>query len=141
MGVFGKKWILVLNLLIFGFIGLSFGREALRDWEIDRDIAQLQKEAAALEAENLSLRELALAFQTESYLEREARLKLGLKKQGEELVVVQTPDHLWQEEQTRGIETELTVIDEAANPSEHLLNPTKWWLFFFDPTRFEQLSS
>jgi len=79
----------VVNAVILVLLALSFGREFLRNMEIQHDIADLKAQATSLEAKSLEIAQLNTAFQTESYIEREARLKLGLKKPGEEVVVVQ----------------------------------------------------
>lgn len=143
------RWLLLINLVLVVFLGMSLGREYMRSRDIQTQIDELTAQAEALQAHNLELTELATAFQTESYLEREARLKLGLKKPGETVVIVQ-------EEQGRAVSEN---DQEKANPSEEpssdpraalteeqdallaLANPWKWWYYFFDQPRYQQILS
>lgn len=136
---FRNKWLLVANLVILVLIGMSFGREFLRDYQIQKDIETLQTQAEELQVKNTSIRELALAFQTESYLEREARLKLGMKKPGEEVVVVRTNPQGAQTEEAVQLEGELETIDAAIESAGTVSALKKWWVYVFDPDLFLEL--
>lgn len=132
----------VALLLLLVFLALSFGREMIRSRSIARDVAALEAQAVALEARHLEITRLADTFQTEAFVEREGRLKLGLKKPGEEVVVIQTEPAL-----------RTGATGEAAGPSlaseaslttsvaQERSNPSKWWIYFFDHTQFDSLSS
>jgi cell division protein FtsB len=143
------RWLLLINLVLVAVLGMSLGREYMRSRDIQTQIDELTAQAEALQAHNLELTELATAFQTESYLEREARLKLGLKKPGETVVIVQ-------EEQGRSISTndqgkqnasEVPSSDPRAALTQEqgalmaLANPWKWWYYFFDQSRYQQMLS
>lgn len=81
-----------------------------------RDIVQTQKEELArLEAENRLLEEARLQAQTPEFIEKAAREKLGLVKDGE--VVVMLP----QGQEAPG----------AAGAGESIPNWKKWWGLFF----------
>jgi len=86
--------IAVVVFLIFTNVKISEKRKAL---EAQRDA--LEKEIQILEEKNRQLKDEASKQQTESFLEAEAREKLGFKKPGEEVVVV-----LPSEEQKEGVE-------------------------------------
>lgn len=136
---------LVVNVIVLGLLGLSFGREMVRTVEIQRDIASLKNQADELAARNLQMTQLNAAFQTESFVESEARLKLGMKKPGEEVLVIQHPDTPTPTvagEQTSA-DAEATQLADASVSADgsSIANPTKWWYYFFDSSRFTQLSS
>lgn len=136
------RWrlLLVVNFLVIVFLGLSLSREVVRSRAIGSEIAQLQAQADELAAQNIDLSELRTAMQTESYIEREARLKLGMKKPGETVVVVQE----------EGTDTRRQEIGDASDPLDFVLddqetavavaNPTKWWYYFFDKNAFNALT-
>jgi len=129
---------LVVNLLVLGFLALSFGREFMRDWEINREIDALRTEAEELQAHNLEIAQLNNELNSEMFIEGEARLKLGLVKPGEQLVVVMDDEA-----------ADSGVVTETYAPVQHLdyepaeldtvANPTKWWYYFFDHAKYQTL--
>ncbi|NBS41615.1 septum formation initiator family protein, partial [bacterium] len=84
------RLLFVINAVVLVALALSFGREWMRNREIRDQIAALQSQAQALETRNLEIADLNTAFRTQSFIEREARLKLGLKKPGENVVIIQS---------------------------------------------------
>lgn len=141
------KWrfFFVLNLLLVVFLGMTLGREFFRTREIQNEISELQAQADSLAARNIALSELQTAVQTESFIEREARLKLGMKKPGEEVVVIQGKA----EGTTEGTGT--SVAENETDPLGLVLatqgdqprtaNVTKWWYYFFNKSSFNALLS
>jgi len=132
----GFRYLFVFNLALIIFLSVILGREFVRGQEIERQISALQAEAQALAVRNVEISELRTAFQSESFIEREARLKLGLKKPGEELAVVQAKSAALVFGESTGENNPLTVLaPEALAP---VANPTKWWYYFFDRAAFAQ---
>ncbi len=132
------RYLIVINLIIATALGVSLGREVVRNTTIDAEIAALQADAEELMARNIEMSELKTAMQTESYIEREARLKLGMKKPGEQVVVVQMGESQAQEftgDESDPLGMLLTVEDSKIV----VANPGKWWYYFFDKQRFSQL--
>lgn len=138
------RFLFIVNLLVIGFFGLTIGREFLRTHEIQKEIQYLQTESDELFARNVSLSELQTAVQTESFIEREARLKLGMKKVGEQVVVIQ--------EQTNEQQKNLSDASiESTDPLNYVLtneevetvfaNATKWWYYFFHKTAYNKLNT
>ena len=64
----------------------------IRDWpqktEVARQLEDLEAKIAAVEKERERKERLADYLNSESYLEKQARLRLNLKKEGEEVVFV-----------------------------------------------------
>jgi cell division protein FtsB len=120
------RWIIVMNVVLFGLIGFGFGEEYLRNREIEGEIARMQSENAALQAQKLSSLSLIDTLSSSYYVEGEAR-QSGLGKDGEQLVIVQD-DH--------GGEA------AVAAPISHddIPNPLRWYYFFFDHAQFDALS-
>lgn len=125
------RYLFLVNGIVLLLLGFAFGREYVRNREIRYMISDLQGKAEALEARNLEISRLGDALQTESSIEREARLKLGLKKPGETVVVVRRdPDAV----------IPAAKDPNAFDPSAPIANPAKWWLYFFDQTKYRQLA-
>ncbi|MCR4313666.1 MAG: septum formation initiator family protein [Candidatus Uhrbacteria bacterium] len=136
------RWrlLLVVNFLVIGFLGVSLSREVVRTRTISAEIAQLQAQADELAAQNIDLSELSTAMQTESYIEREARLKLGMKKPGETVVVVQEEAESLTNEETANANDPLGLVLDDASATVAVANPSKWWYYFFDQNTFNALS-
>lgn len=136
------RFLFLINLVIILFISVSLGREFLRNYEIKNDIQQLQARADSLSAQHIRLTELNQAIQTEFFLEREARLKLGMKKPNENVLVVRQP-----EARVEGVQNgqdggevaidPLHILEEFEQPE--VANPTRWWYYLFDQSEFNNL--
>jgi hypothetical protein len=116
-------------------------REVIRSRAIGEEIAQLQAKADALAAQNIDLSELRIAMQTESYIEREARLKLGLKKPGETVVVVQDQTQMLTRNGDIDTNDPLDLVLDDQEMPVAVANPTRWWYYFFDKHAFNKITS
>ena len=131
----------VSNVIVIILLGVAFGREMVRRSYIDAQIQALQTEVDTLASSNSRLAELQSALQTESFIEREARLKLGLKKPGESVVVIKDQDKTNMQGTVSTDPSDplnLVIDDETSSPS--LVNATKWWYYFFDRATFNKIS-
>lgn len=116
--IFGWKIIIVLNLALLLFFGFNFVKEFIRNRELNAEIKKIEVMAKEAEAKNLDILNLAKYLDTEQFLETQARTKLGLKKPGEEAVVVNIPDLQ-------------TVTGTEPENKVEISNAKKWWLYFF----------
>ncbi len=130
------KGFMVVNLIILLFIAMSFGREFYRDYEIQSEIDALITEAEQLATHNLEVSKLNASLETETFLEEEARLKLGLSKPGERLVVVI-------DDAPETISLDLGGGSEAIprEELENVSNPERWSYYFFNQHKFELLKA
>jgi len=131
------RYLYVINLLLILLIAISFGREMMHRRDIDSQILSLQKQAQNMQTQNTVLSELHDAVQTESYIEREARLKLGLKKPGESVVVLKGGDSDRNEKKTDSgkvgdMSDPLGLVSDGSGIKKPLANSTKWWYYFFN---------
>jgi cell division protein FtsL len=136
------KWrfLFVVNLLIVLFLSLSLGREVVRHKTIQQEIEFMEEQAQKLATENREMSLLQSALQSESYIEREARLKLGMQLPGETVVVVQE-----QKAGTKTIEKDsfdpYHLISNGDDRFDQLANRTKWWYYFFNKSAYQDLQS
>ncbi len=136
------RFLFVVNFIIIVFLSLSLGKEVMRNNTIQSEISALQVQAAELADDNSNISALQSALESESYIEREARLKLGMKKPGENVVVIQDGDSV--------VTGRGTVVDSSdplglvisdSSTDIALANPTKWWYYFFNKQAFDQISA
>lgn len=79
---------LVVGGAVVIMIAVSSGREFYRNYIIEREIHALERQSKELEARRLELLNLAARLASGEFIEEEARVRLGLKKEGETAVVV-----------------------------------------------------
>ena len=121
--ILGSRAMLLLNMIILFLVVFSFGREYVRNYEIDKEINALEEQALGLEAQNQEIAGLVGKLHTQDYLEEEARIKLGLKKPGEQVVVIPEPE-------SGTVVPEAQRVAAAAESDKELSNPSLWWLYF-----------
>ena len=137
--LFRTRWVYLVNILLIIVVGFSFGREMIRSRDIAKQIQSLQNQSQALQTQHLAIKDLKNAVQTESFVEREARLKLGLKKPGESLVILKN-------EKTENV-TNQQIHNESTNGEvktlerKSLANSTKWWYYFFNKQAYRTAQS
>ncbi len=124
---------IVIFVLIFLLIGLV--RETYRKHQLSNEINQLKENIDELEGDNQQLSDLMDYFKEDSYLEKEARIKLNLKNPGETVVVL-SKDIIDGVEVVRkgSAETEElnnTDIDLEDSSNIEPANYWKWWEYFF----------
>ena len=118
---------LAANLAILLLVGISTVRETYRGWTVEREIHALDAQAQTLEDRKLKLVELTNSLSDPQHVELDARSRLGLKKDGERVVVLTG----WQASTTAGANG-VTFTDEPVEPPP-ASNPVQWFHYFFTP--------
>lgn len=80
--------VLILLVLLVALFLFGIGRELVRRSSLDQQFADLERKIAELEAQNAELTSSIAYFQTDTYREEQARLKLGFAGVGEKAVTV-----------------------------------------------------
>ncbi|MDP2631441.1 MAG: septum formation initiator family protein [Candidatus Uhrbacteria bacterium] len=128
------KLFVVLNVVILFFLILAFGREYVGNMQVEWEIASLEAEQTSLENEQLDTMNLINQLSSEYYLENEARIKHGLGREGETLVLIE----------------DLEYVDEVPAGQDDFLdtlapggvgNPARWFYYFFNKSTFDELKS
>jgi len=123
-----SKLLIIGEITLLIFISVALGKEIIRRYQIRHQIEGLQAEIQKLEQNKVELSELIEYFNSESFNEEQARLKLGLQKPGESVVVVPS-----EQGYVKGAEI---VLDEQGigysnSDQEDSSNPQQWWNYFF----------
>lgn len=112
---------LIAGFIIFIFAFSAFLRITWQKMEIQGQIDKLKNEAERLEADNKDLTGYLDYFASESFKEREMRLKLNLQKPDERVIIISR-----EEDKTKN-----EISAPADNKTEALSNIKKWWDYFF----------
>lgn len=123
------------GIILVVFIGLAIflGVRIMGEWrkrnEIKNEIARLEEETRRLERRNLEILELSRELSNEEFVEREARLKLGLQKPGETVTVLGFPAGA----------ANVSKSELGEKQASRGRNAKRWWYYFFDHERFGAL--
>ena len=117
-----SRYLLPVLLIGLVLVGISLGKEIMRKYQVDQEISSLETSIADLEHRNQELNNLINYLQTDAYKEIQARKQLGLQKEGEVAISIQSD--LTKPE----ISPENSDDD---NMTEIKSNPRKWWDYFF----------
>ncbi len=112
-----QRWMGILLGIIVFIVGWSTVRVVMERMQLEHEIGELQTNVQAQQTELKEYQALLDKIKDFTYIEREARLKFGLKKPGEKVFVV--PDALL-----------ASAGQQMGTPSEST-NPGRWWKYFF----------
>ncbi len=115
---FPPFFIFILALIFIGIL-TAFGKEGYRRYQLEKEINDYKEEAVLLKERNEILSNLLNYFNSEKFLEREARLKLNFVREGEKLVIISPK--------------EKTSIESQPNDDiqkKQLSNFEKWLTYF-----------
>lgn len=94
-GIKKKKYKLkgpsIILLILLGFIFYSFGGQMVEMYNVRHEIKNIQNQMDELKAMNNDLSKEIEQLNSDSFIEREAREKLGLVKPGEKIILEAKP--------------------------------------------------
>jgi len=97
----------------------------MMNYKIYREVEALKIDIKKLEGDKEKLISLKQYLESKDYIEREARLKLGLKKEDESTVVIQNLD--------KTLTDKIDIKLKQAETQETKSNPQKWLEYFMHP--------
>ncbi|KKU07563.1 MAG: Septum formation initiator [Candidatus Magasanikbacteria bacterium GW2011_GWA2_45_39] len=112
--IFAFVMCVVATLFLFGFLKAS-----MQDYVVRKEIKALEHEKAQLSQNKLNLLERLQDAKSDSFVEKEARLKFGLQKPGESVILFNTGDTGPEEGKTTS-----TTKDTTSNAGD-------WRRYFF----------
>lgn len=87
-----RRFIALIGLVIIALISFPLAKNVSQRYRADKEIKELEEEIKKIAEKNSELSRLVEYFGSEEYLEEEARLNFGLKKQGETAAVISQKD-------------------------------------------------
>ena len=121
---FGSRWFLVILLLVAIFTAVAYGRAYYRDYQIRKEIIDLQNEVKKLEAKKIETMEVLQYVKSTNFIEEKARTELNLVKPGEKMIII-----------TSGTQSNDSSSFKNWDYKQDVPNPVKWWRFFFGDLR------
>lgn len=81
----------VIMLILLGFIFYSFGGQMVEMYNVQHELTNIQAQIDEFRVKNADLRKQVEQLNSDAYIEREAREKLGLVKPGEKIILEAKP--------------------------------------------------
>ncbi|MBI4117815.1 MAG: septum formation initiator family protein [Parcubacteria group bacterium] len=125
---FSSGILFVFCIVLLLFISYSLIREYVRKNSVGREIDELKKQILSLETDTGHLSKMVQYFQTQSFIEDEARLNLGLSKPGESVLIIPQKT----KEEMAEIDPQQR-IENKNFPDQN--NPEKWLHYFIGKKR------
>lgn len=123
--MFQSKFLMFAAAVALVFFVTGFLRSFLLDYQVRKETADLQKIQTQLEERKLKLLDKLSEIESDAYAEREARLRLGMAKPGEEVVIIK--------DLPKAKSAEGAVKEKARTGAVTVANPVLWWRYFFTP--------
>lgn len=114
----------ILFVLFAIYALFTVGRGLWSNAQLIAEEEEIKQEISQLKAETARLKEEVTYQQSNTFKEKEARLKLGYKGPGETAVVVP---------ETRAPRKDEPVVQFGGLPTDTRSNLEKWWDYFFPP--------
>jgi len=117
--VFWSRWFLLIGFFLSLFVAFAFARAYFKDYELRREIAQMEDNIKNLESVKLETLEMLQYVKTDNFVEEKARVDLNFIKPGEQSAIISRTKQV----NGHGNKNVLQF--------NNLSNPAKWWRLFF----------
>jgi cell division protein FtsB len=116
-------------VLVVIALGYAFSRRAWQQYQLRQGIAALTNERERITSKNRELQDVITYLSSPGFVEQEARLRMDLKKPGEQVLVIDDS------QKTTATATAMPIFSvpgyEKAVPPAPRTNPQKWRDYFF----------
>ncbi len=127
--IFNSKPVLFLILVILIWVTISVVKVSYRKYLLSREAEKVKQEVQDLDKQNSQLQGYLEYLRSDSFVEKEARSKLNLKKEGENVVVV-PPGGSFKETPASQTASPAGAFGAAEQPKKSWW--WKWWEYFFE---------
>jgi|GEM_PF-2061014 cell division protein FtsB len=118
------KWFVIISTIALVFFLFAFGREYISNIQIQNEIEQLVELKDQQEQTRLETMDLISQLSSEYYLEQEGRIKQGLGRDGEVVVIIQDDIN------SAGTDDDFSTKDSKIS------NVIYWFYYFFSREEF-----
>lgn len=118
---------IVAIIALVSWIAHISSKQIARNERIENEVAVLQSEADRIRRENETLSEKIGYFSTADFREQEAKEKLGMKKEREEVVLIKS-----RPEQKKEVAQSEALPSTQETDQYNVSNYRKWWNLFWE---------
>ncbi len=125
-------WVVVISGALVAVFVVASIRELMNSRNVSRQVTRLRSQVATEQQRQRRLQDLIDYLGSPTFQEQEARLKLGLKKSGERVIVVPPEPNA-----TNGSTSNVADATDQppTGPAGHA---DRWWQYFFAPRSSSQ---
>lgn len=127
--IFNAKVFTLMLLALLVAISIPISKNISKKYVIDQEIIDMESEIMELEASNKNLKKIIDYLESDQFVEEQARLSLGLKKPGEEVVVVDSIGHV------AGASDQVDSL--GGDEEDDDTNLSLWWKYFFQSRKIK----
>lgn len=127
--IFASKLLLIIGIVVLILVSINLLKVIAKKREVMREFRNLEDKIKQLEEHNSELTNFMAYLRTEAFEEEAARLQLGFKMPGEQVVAIVSPVA-----SSSKVEPQMLNNVESSEPAEKtdlINNPYKWWRYFF----------
>ncbi len=130
---FASKTVLFFLLIALIWVAIICIKTSYQKYQMAENINNMKANSAKLQEEMQKLDLTKAMLNNPAFLEKEAKQRLNLKKEGEEVVILPKADQTQTQASLENIASS-TVIDEKGQTTEvkEDSNFEKWWKYFFN---------
>jgi cell division protein FtsB len=125
------RFVLIFLIVLLVLLVFSLSREIVNRQQVSEKIRNMKSTITGLEQENGEIEDYITRWKDGNQIEKAARVKLGLKKPGEHVVIITRPSG---DESTFTIDNNDEIIGhliKVNNQEEPKSNFAAWWQYFF----------
>jgi len=127
--ILNSKIIFFLAISFVIYLSFSLSQKLTIKKESSERVAGIRGEIQELAEKEAKLLKLQDYYNSEDFLQKEARRILGYQKPGEEVyVLIPQKGTIEQIEEKK----EFVILEKEEVSSKNLSNPQKWWKYFFE---------
>lgn len=120
--LFNAKTFALVLLAVVVALSIPISKNISKHYVVDQEILDLQSEINEMEASNKNFKKIIDYLESDQFVEEQARLSLGLKKPGEEVVVIKSSGIVAGASDRRE-----EIVQEEKDEPNHI----RWWKYFF----------
>jgi len=122
-----SKVLIALGLVLIIIFSVAASKEFVKKRQLDREISDLQQEIENLKVDQDEFIKLIDNYNSESYIEQEARVNFNYKKKGEKVVVIKTDNN------NLDLNNNSANVSTSEQPEKFgaTNNIKLWWDYFF----------
>jgi cell division protein FtsB len=125
---FSTKILAFLGFILIIAISYPLSKSISKHYKINQEIRGLEQEIKNMEEKNNSLNKLIKFIGSDEYVDKQARLNLNYKKEGEEVVVIKNKEEIQTEKKDNSLKSPENINDQEN--SNNNSNISKWLKYF-----------